>query len=584
LAQGWFKKFLGSFCSSFGLHISIMGAPSGAKGGKGAPPPPGPPKDAAGPPKGKGKATPGFAPNMKAMKSDAFVSVPEGKVNGFSFVMTGIKIQRSDGSVPSVALAEHLKNSWGVGKGVPELLMNADEVFCTAAFLEAFHLLANTFSKEYTKTTVTKMGDGRGKQAEVQTEVVKRGLEDAIVMFEGHSEFGKEYLSMAEAWLLTNSGEGQYETEGRTWASGAIILHEVNNNRKQKTVSEETRQEKERLQRQKSMEKAEERRRCFEHWLGLAPAALTEVPWSTCKQTMFVGGGSGGCLLAEFDAGCAICLKPQKMMAVSEFLAEHMFHALDVPVASCRVVNWTEDEFHNITEHLLKAQVMIPGQEANVRTVLTGTAIEGDDLGIEYVGVLEFVPGHGLLGLEAQKALTEDSADRLYEGVGNICAVDALLNNLDRVPLPLWSNDGNLSNIMVSRGRTVAIDQQVNPVLEGPGLDRYFGKLRELVADLPKGVLSSTASTVKQAFLENTGTDVPDASMLLLLGGLSNTLSKIATLWRSGQLRKSIEEAEQAAMKKFDMSATDVGQTRVEAMAAFLRRTAEEIANIVSQP
>jgi len=236
-----------------------------------------------------------------------------------------------------------------------------------------------------------------------------------------------------------------------------------------------------------------------------------------------------------------------------------------------------------MTEHLLKAPVMIPGQEANVRTVLTGTAIEGDDLGIEYIGVLEFVPGHCLVGLQAQKALTGDNADRLYEEVGNICAVDALLNNLDRVPIPLWSNDGNLSNIMVSRGRAVAIDQQVNPVLEGPGLDRYLEKLQELVADLPKGVSSSTACTVKQAFLENTGIDMLDVSVLLFLGGLSDTLGKIATLWRSGQLRTSIDEAEQAAMTSFDMSATDVGQTRVEAMAAFLRRTAEEIANIVGQ-
>merc|ERR1712008_22606 len=202
-----------------------------------------------------------------------------------------------------------------------------------------------------------------------------------------------------------------------------------------------------------------------------------------------------------------------------------------------------------MAEHLLKASVMNPGQEANVRTVLTGTAIEGDDLAIEYVGVLQFVPGHGLLGFEAQKTLAGGDADRLYEGVGNICAVDALLNNLDRVPLPLWSNDGNLENIMVSRGRAVAIDQQVNPVLEGPGLDRYLGKLRELVADLPKGVSSSTTSMVKQAFLENTGTDIPDASVLLLLGGISNTLGKIATLWRSGQLRKTIDEAEQAAMR-----------------------------------
>merc|ERR1719191_1828842 len=85
------------------------------------------------------------------------------------------------------------------------------------------------------------------------------------------------------------------------------------------------------------------------------------------------------------------------------------------------------------------------------------------------VAVLEFVPGAGLD--EAKDTLTMPSRDLMYE-LGKICALDTLLNNFDRVPIPIWENKGNLSNVIVMPGGertgcTVAIDQQVYPIDEG---------------------------------------------------------------------------------------------------------------------
>lgn len=326
-------------------------------------------------------------------------------------------------------------------------------------------------------------------------------------------------------------------------------------------------------------------------WQSLAAAPITNVPWETCQKTMHVGGGSGGCVLAELEGGQAICLKPQGMNSVAEFVAERIFKALDVRVASCRVVPWTDAEFHTMTASLLKAPVMVDGQEALVRQVLTGvspTANAGimggeDDLAREFVGVLEFIPGHGLMGVEAHDALAGENQDQIYEALGKICAVDALINNLDRVPLPLWNNDGNPSNVMVNSVETVAIDQQVNIVVEGPGRDAYLSKLRFIVKDSKYGSNSKAAASVRQALLENTGTEVSDASLDLVIGELRREFEHCAELWYSGALEGSIAEAESDVMARFDLASTDVGQTRIEAMTAFVRCTAEVVATAVGR-
>merc|ERR1719453_2377157 len=98
----------------------------------------------------------------------------------------------------------------------------------------------------------------------------------------------------------------------------------------------------------------------------------------------------------------------------------------------------------------------------------------------------EFVPGFGLMGIEAQQAVSNPSHE-LLTALGELCAFDVVLNNMDRMPLPLWQNEGNLSNIMVSGATIVGIDQQVNAVMEGPGLDQYLKKLAALIVDINTG-------------------------------------------------------------------------------------------------
>merc|ERR1740138_1804722 len=101
----------------------------------------------------------------------------------------------------------------------------------------------------------------------------------------------------------------------------------------------------------------------------------------------------------------------------------------------------------------------------------------------DFVSVVEFIPGCTLQGLDGQRALHEEGAGNLLSELGSLIALDCLLNNLDRVPA-IWSNDGNLSNVMVVQGRTVVgIDQQVSAIADAGGRERYFASLRDFVSD-----------------------------------------------------------------------------------------------------
>merc|ERR1719161_998271 len=142
----------------------------------------------------------------------------------------------------------------------------------------------------------------------------------------------------------------------------------------------------------------------------------------------------------------------------------------------------------DISSSVQSAPTMVEGHETKVKSVITGSTGSGNQLNHEFVGILEFVPGFGLMGIEAQRILSNPNP-QLLTGLGQICALDVVLNNMDRMPLPLWQNDGNLSNIMISADTLVGIDQQANAIVEGPGLDQYLKKLRDLIEDLTTGAV-----------------------------------------------------------------------------------------------
>jgi len=263
------------------------------------------------------------------------------------------------------------------------------------------------------------------------------------------------------------------------------------------------------------------------------------------------------------------------MMAVSEFLAARVASLLGVRVAECRVVSWTDQEFMDISSSVQNAPTMVEGHETKVKSVITGSTGCGNQLNHEFVGILEFVPGFGLMGIEAQRILSNPNP-QLLTGLGEICALDVVLNNMDRMPLPLWQNDGNLSNVMVSANGIVGIDQQVNPIVEGPGLDRYLERLRALVEDITAGGKKVSAK-LKQAFIENCGSDMSEEHLAVIISSLHQKLQHVAELWRSGEIQQCLVDAKDDAVACFGNATTEVGQSRLELMCEFLNRSCAEI-------
>ena len=72
------------------------------------------------------------------------------------------------------------------------------------------------------------------------------------------------------------------------------------------------------------------------------------------------------------------------------------------------------------------------------------------------------------------------AAGSFWHQVGKIVAFDALINNVDRIPL-LWDNEGNTANLMLSdASKVIAIDQAVGYIVAAQGRARYLARLHEL--------------------------------------------------------------------------------------------------------
>merc|ERR1719410_2759750 len=83
----------------------------------------------------------------------------------------------------------------------------------------------------------------------------------------------------------------------------------------------------------------------------------------------------------------------------------------------------------------------------------------------------------------------------MYVQLGRLCAADTIINNMDRIPLPIWDNSGNLGNIMVSaQGDVTAIDTQINLIVDEFGKEGYFRRVRDLISDCESGSASKTAA------------------------------------------------------------------------------------------
>lgn len=358
------------------------------------------------------------------------------------------------------------------------------------------------------------------------------------------------------------------------------------------------------------------------------------IPWSNARMSVQLVGAcevtpapgigtrtSPGITVVDLGNDKAVCVRHVNEI-VSEFVAEHLAIALQVPVARSRVVRPDEAEFSEIDAAIRRCQPISFenfNKASDMRDPNCPLWARMRDNHPDYypkmvkmcgrctsVAVLEFVNGRGLASLGAEEAwLLEDTA--IWNGMGRLCALDVLLNNMDRLPLPVFDNrEGNISNVLVTSKETVGIDQQVNVIRDALGMKRYLERVQSFVRGIiqtstsgQRGDASSesneSASTDVIARIKSAGVMMQDSHSSSLLDGLRVGIAEVAEAWNSGTLQVAIDEAELAASRRIVASQSllegnvwstpqiedSISNEEANACANFLRQVAAAIGDAV---
>jgi len=188
-----------------------------------------------------------------------------------------------------------------------------------------------------------------------------------------------------------------------------------------------------------------------------------------------------------------------KKCSPEELFAQRLAHALGVRVADMRVIDPSSEEAGSLRLNVKHASPAAGESDSlPVKSILR----------FEFLCVMEFLDGVGMMGMPAHdylKKLEGTAEPRPWRELGRLMAFDMLVNNLDRLPLA-WSNEGNLSNIMLgsSVGTVVGIDQGAAPIKHEDGLQRFLQRVRQAVREARDGEGKAFGAVV-EAIFNNTG-------------------------------------------------------------------------------
>eukprot|EP00931_Biecheleriopsis_adriatica_P004616 TRINITY_DN106259_c0_g1_i1.p1 TRINITY_DN106259_c0_g1~~TRINITY_DN106259_c0_g1_i1.p1 ORF type:complete len:411 (-),score=50.45 TRINITY_DN106259_c0_g1_i1:151-1383(-) len=283
-------------------------------------------------------------------------------------------------------------------------------------------------------------------------------------------------------------------------------------------------------------------------WQQLQPCDLDSSPWRQIVRAKHVYGGSGGVVFVEVEGDFAACLKPQTSFAIAEYFADRLAALFSAPVARLRLVTPESQESSDIS--CLKS-IMTPGTWPS-------------SFNSGFFGVLQYVPGFILVGEQAHDALNPPAA-RLLEDLGRMCAYDVLINNMDRMPLPVWSCAGNHKNIMVRIPdfRIVGVDQAVRIITHEPGLRNYMARVRAFVSALfctagtqPDASTVATTARLQNKLWQECGVKLSSEAFESFFASLRQGFQDIASSYASGEIEQCLVETEDSAKTIFALLAT----------------------------
>ena len=123
--------------------------------------------------------------------------------------------------------------------------------------------------------------------------------------------------------------------------------------------------------------------------------------------------------------------------------------------------------------------------------------------------------------------------DARWTDVGVIVAFDIAINNVDRLPQPVWQHSGNGGNILVSQDkqatRVVGIDHQLTTLHDEETTRAYTDKLTALIADIDaNGISSQSVAAIRTFMADKTMYCMTHNNCQSLISGMKKTFQKIS--------------------------------------------------------
>lgn len=341
-----------------------------------------------------------------------------------------------------------------------------------------------------------------------------------------------------------------------------------------------------------TLPKSREQATAGNYWSDKTPARIGqgEIQWGTACMTMYAGGGSGGVLLVELEDSHAVVVKPQKTAedSWSELLAIRMAELLEIPVAECRVVSLenleTQAEFCSILE-VRNRKTLKPEDEVHIREVLFGKTDLADlqsmsQVSRQYLAVLQFVPGASLASSRPDQVSRALSGHEVCRQIGRLAVLDMILNNMDRLPLPVWDNSGNMNNVMLAPDGSAVqgIDQQVNPISVEKS-ESYRQRVREFSRTVLDPASSPDLTKVLKALQEDAlcGMELPESAKESLSMGLQEGVKAVFAAWESKRFEQGFNAALQEGVKVFGFEPEGPEMKPLESTLDFVRTMAQEV-------
>eukprot|EP00041_Stephanoeca_diplocostata_P020632 m.464804 g.464804 ORF g.464804 m.464804 type:complete len:358 (-) comp21624_c0_seq8:700-1773(-) len=290
-------------------------------------------------------------------------------------------------------------------------------------------------------------------------------------------------------------------------------------------------------------------------------APIDSIRWESASAVRHIEGGLGssGILLVKLSGNSVVVLKPgHPTNLTAELFATKLAKSAGVTCPDARMLS--ESECRRVNSAVQKAPFADESHRAGMRRRhqkgnhewLVETFMSG-------VPMYASVKCSELLGLSDDD--TDEGeiarAQRLFRDIGRVCVVDAILNNMDRLPF-FHHNAGNICNWIVSVKTDdeecvvpQAIDLQANAIMNEDGKTTYIERVQSIVtstrtvleqikeASSPQDVgtiwrgcpvVKPCVARVQQHFADNLGVTVSDRSVTWLLEGIVDQCNKSRNL------------------------------------------------------